>query len=78
MREAPSIQVMNELMKAGEIINAYDPIATEKCKKVLPCFNYICGRPETSNKRSICRVNFYSEARDKKYEFDNFNTMKLP
>ena len=35
MREAPSIQVVNELVKAGAIVYAYDPIAVGNAKKML-------------------------------------------
>lgn len=36
MREAPSIYIINELLRGGAKITAYDPIATENAKKVLP------------------------------------------
>ncbi|WP_028538133.1 MULTISPECIES: UDP-glucose dehydrogenase family protein [Paenibacillus] len=36
MREAASITVVNELLSTGAKVIAYDPIATEKAKKVLP------------------------------------------
>ena len=35
MREAPSIFIVNELIKAGAIVYAYDPIAVENAKKML-------------------------------------------
>lgn len=35
MREAPSILIVNELIKAGAIVYAYDPIAVENAKKML-------------------------------------------
>lgn len=35
MREAPSIPIINELIKAGAIIYAYDPIAEENARKYL-------------------------------------------
>lgn len=35
MREAPSIPIVNELVKAGAIVYAYDPIAVENAKKML-------------------------------------------
>ncbi|OGG12173.1 UDP-glucose 6-dehydrogenase [Candidatus Gottesmanbacteria bacterium RBG_13_45_10] len=36
MREAPSIHIIGELMKKGASISAYDPVAMENGKKVLP------------------------------------------
>ncbi|MGD6831732.1 UDP-glucose dehydrogenase family protein [Sutcliffiella halmapala] len=36
MREAPSIYIAQELVKLGAEITAYDPIAIENAKKVLP------------------------------------------
>ncbi len=36
MRSAPSIGVIEYLIKAGAKIHAYDPVATEKAKEVLP------------------------------------------
>lgn len=35
MREAPSIYIVNELVKAGAFVHAYDPIAVKNAKKVL-------------------------------------------
>ena len=40
MRDAPSIVIINELLKQGAIVNAYDPIAMEKAKKIMPNINY--------------------------------------
>lgn len=36
MREAPSIAIVSELIKKGASIVAYDPVAMENAKKVLP------------------------------------------
>lgn len=36
MREAPSIDVIDALIKAGHAVNAYDPVATERAKPLLP------------------------------------------
>ncbi len=36
MREAPSIGIVNALLVSGATIRAYDPVATENAKKVLP------------------------------------------
>lgn len=36
MREAPSIDIIEALLKAGHTISAFDPVATEKAKPLLP------------------------------------------
>lgn len=36
MREAPSIPIIHELLELGAIIYAYDPVANENAKKVIP------------------------------------------
>lgn len=42
MREAPSIPIINELIKAGARIYAYDPIAEENARKFLdPSVHYV-------------------------------------
>lgn len=41
MREASSLIVIKELLEAGAFVQAYDPIATENAKKVLPQSSYL-------------------------------------
>ena len=36
MREAPSVAIINELMKRGAVVSAYDPVAMDNAKKLLP------------------------------------------
>jgi UDPglucose 6-dehydrogenase len=36
MREAPSIDIANYLCKAGATVRAYDPVATENARSILP------------------------------------------
>jgi len=36
MREASSIVIANELKKEGAIISAYDPVASDNAKRLLP------------------------------------------
>ena len=36
MRESPAISIINTLLKEGSLIKAYDPVATNAAKKVLP------------------------------------------
>ncbi len=40
MRFAPSITIINELKKQGAIIKAYDPVAVERAKEVMPDIEY--------------------------------------
>jgi len=44
MREASSVEIAEELKKAGAIISAYDPIAQENAKKAMPYIEY-CDTP---------------------------------
>lgn len=41
MREAPSIEIINELVAKGANVKAYDPVAIEEAKKVLPEITYV-------------------------------------
>lgn len=41
MREAPSIDIINELVEKGARIKAYDPVATVEAKKFLPDISYV-------------------------------------
>ena len=36
MRESPAIPIIRELLARGAIVSAYDPVATDSAKKVLP------------------------------------------
>jgi UDPglucose 6-dehydrogenase len=40
MRFAPSITIINELKKQGAIIKAYDPVAVERAKELMPDIEY--------------------------------------
>lgn len=51
MREAPSIEIIRELVKRGAKISAYDPVAMENAKSLLP-------------KEVIYAPNAYAAARD--------------
>jgi UDPglucose 6-dehydrogenase len=44
IRFAPSIALLKSLTEEGAIVNAYDPVATEKARAVLPNVNY-CTDP---------------------------------
>ncbi len=40
MREAPSIDVINALVKAGHTVTAYDPVAVDRARPLLPEIQY--------------------------------------
>jgi UDPglucose 6-dehydrogenase len=40
MREAPSVDIIRGLLEAGANIRAYDPVATNEARKILPDLNY--------------------------------------
>ena len=40
MREAPAIEIINEIMARGAKVRAYDPVAMEEAKKSLPDIEY--------------------------------------
>lgn len=41
MREAPALVIINKLIEAGAIVNVYDPIAMDECKRRIgDCVNY--------------------------------------
>ncbi|MCX7995059.1 MAG: UDP-glucose/GDP-mannose dehydrogenase family protein [candidate division WOR-3 bacterium] len=44
MRFAPSITIINDLKKEGALVRAYDPVAMEKAKLVMPDIEY-CNDP---------------------------------
>jgi UDPglucose 6-dehydrogenase len=40
LRDAPSLYIINKLLKAGAKIRAYDPVAMEDAKKIFPKITY--------------------------------------
>ncbi len=40
MRFAPSITIINELRKQGSIVRAYDPVAMDRAKEIMPDIQY--------------------------------------
>lgn len=40
MRFAPSITIINQLMSEGASVKAYDPVAVERAKKIMPDIDY--------------------------------------
>src|SRR5215210_6961624 len=40
MREAPSVSIIRALMERGARVRAYDPVATEQARKMLPDIEY--------------------------------------
>lgn len=47
MREAPSVEIIRGLMERGASVRAYDPVAMEEAKKVLPDIAYAEDEYET-------------------------------
>ena len=45
MREAPSIEIVGELLKKGAVVRAYDPAATEKARALMPDLDYRRNAP---------------------------------
>lgn len=41
IREAPSLFIIEELLKHGAIVNAYDSMASEEIKEIFPSVNYL-------------------------------------
>lgn len=48
MREAPSIRIIEELVKSGALVYAYDPVALEHAKKVFDSQVVLTGKMETA------------------------------
>ncbi len=44
MREAKSVELINSLLEEGATVNAYDPVAMDNARKILPHINY-CANP---------------------------------
>lgn len=40
MRDAASLEIIKELIKKGAKVNAFDPVAMDNCKKIIPNVNY--------------------------------------
>jgi UDPglucose 6-dehydrogenase len=40
MREAPSVDIMRGLVERGAVVRAYDPVAVEEARKILPDISY--------------------------------------
>jgi UDPglucose 6-dehydrogenase/GDP-mannose 6-dehydrogenase len=65
VRESPAIPVINDLIQAGAIVRAYDPIATENARKVLgDRLTYAKCLPEAlENARAVVLVTRWEEFR---------------
>jgi UDPglucose 6-dehydrogenase len=48
MRDAPSVDIIRQIQKAGGLIKAYDPVAIEQAKKVLKDVTYTRDAYETA------------------------------
>jgi UDPglucose 6-dehydrogenase len=65
VRESPAIPVVNDLIQAGAIVRAYDPIATENARKLLgERVEYAKSLPEAlENARAVVLVTRWEEFR---------------
>jgi UDPglucose 6-dehydrogenase len=65
VRESPAIPVVNDLLAAGAIVRAYDPIATEQARKVLgDRIEYAKSLPEVlDGARAVVLVTRWEEFR---------------
>jgi UDPglucose 6-dehydrogenase/GDP-mannose 6-dehydrogenase len=65
VRESPAIPVVNDLIEAGAIVRAYDPIATEQARKVLgDRLEYAKSLPEAlEGARAVVLVTRWDEFR---------------
>lgn len=74
MRNAPSIMVTQKLIHAGATINAFDPVAINHAKKILPLdINYAKTIEEALN-RADCAVILTDWKDIKEYPMDNFKS----
>lgn len=70
VREAPSLHIIEELLKRGALIKAFDPEAMEEAKKVLGERVTYCGSPEETADESNGLVIMT--------EWDDFRNLDLP
>lgn len=71
MRFAPSITIINELKKQGATIKAYDPVAMERAKEIMPDIEYCSDAYSVAkNSDGIILVTEWEE-------FKNLNLKKL-
>ena len=77
MRDSPSIEIIEQLIKAKAILKAYDPAAMNEAKKVLPkSIHYVTGTEECLNGADITVIlTEWNEFRALEPEFI-FNKMK--
>ena len=71
MRESPSIAIINDLIKSGAVIQAYDPAATETAMRIFPDIKYFNDAFEA------CEGAFLTIVVTDWNEFRNLNLEKL-
>jgi UDPglucose 6-dehydrogenase len=49
MRESPAIDIINEMVKRGATVTAYDPVAMDEAKHYLPAIGYAADEYEAIN-----------------------------
>ncbi|MBI1976325.1 MAG: UDP-glucose/GDP-mannose dehydrogenase family protein [Candidatus Omnitrophica bacterium] len=78
LRNAPSLELMEYLLKEGGRVKAYDPQAMEKTKKLFPAVKY-CSDPYETARDSDCLVLMTEWDEFKKLDFKMIKTlMKQP
>lgn len=56
IRDSRALVVINELLKRGSSIRAYDPMATENIMKVFPEIEYFKSAEEALNDADACLI----------------------
>ena len=77
MREAPSVMIANELVKAGAHVYAYDPIAIENAKKTL-MLPLLCRKYEQAIEQADAALIVTEWNEIKNIDLTIFNTMNYP
>lgn len=78
MREAPSISISSELVKAGAIVYAYDPIAIDNAKQILDSSIHFVYNIEQAIGGADAALILTEWDEIKNMDFNLINTMKYP
>ncbi len=70
MREAPSIIIINELLKAGATVRAHDPVAIDNTKEILgDAIEYCSSRYETAEGAdALCLITEWGDYKNMDFE----------
>lgn len=78
MRQAPSIPIIHELINRGAQIVAYDPVATEKAKSVLPASVQYVDQLKTALQDADAALILTDWKAIKKLDITVFHALKTP